>query len=177
MTLNYKLDKDDFLTYQLYVASKSKRIQKKKMRGWVLLLAGSLLLVLYFYFINVKSIVVYFSIVAVAIGIFYKKYFNWRYKRHYKKHIDENYSNRIDINSEVEITDTHILTRDKISEGKIIIDEVKEVINIPNYLFIVFSTDVSLIIPKQKLNNFVELELLFKNKGIQINNDLDWKWE
>ena len=36
MTIEYKIEEQDFLDFQLFTASKSDRINKKKRNGWVL---------------------------------------------------------------------------------------------------------------------------------------------
>ena len=123
MTINYKLDKEDFLTYQCFTASKSSRIQKKRKRDLMILVIGSILFAGYFYYQQNIAMTIYFIVTAVVFALFYNRYFKWRYKKHYTNFIDENYQNRIGIESEMEILDDEIFVRDKTGEGKVRIEE------------------------------------------------------
>ena len=75
MALSYKLEESDFLAFQLYNASQSESINKKRSRGWTLLTLSSLLFELYFYYQNITAIVIYFSTATLLFGLFYKIYF------------------------------------------------------------------------------------------------------
>ena len=94
MTIEYQLNEQDFLDFQLFTASQSDRINKKKKNGWILLTIGSIVVSIYFYINQDIALTIYFGLVALACGLFYPRYFRWRYKRHYKTYIKENYSKR-----------------------------------------------------------------------------------
>ena len=90
MTLEIKINEQDFLDFQLFTASKSDRINKKKRNGWILLTLGSTVVALFFYLNQNIAMTIYFGLVAIACGLFYPRYFKWRYKKHYKTYIREN---------------------------------------------------------------------------------------
>ena len=113
MKLDYKIDEQDFLDFQLFTASKSDRINKKKRNGWILLTAGSIVIALYFYLNGNSTMTIYFGLVALACGLFYPKYFKWRYKNHYKTYIKENYSKRFGQIESLEISSDYIFSKDK----------------------------------------------------------------
>lgn len=84
MILEIKIEEQDFLTYQLFTASKSDRIQKKKIKGWMLLTIGCVLATIYFYVDQNPAMTVYFAVMTLICGLFYPTYYRWRLKRHYK---------------------------------------------------------------------------------------------
>jgi len=177
MKLKYNLGEEDFLAFQLFVSSKSARIQKKKKRNWLLLSLGSFVLALYFYSRSNYVMVVYFGLVAVMFGLFYNKYFNWRYKKHFVNVIKENYGDRIKVeDSEIEITEEYLKTKDRTGEAKIFIKEIKEVTETRNHFFVNISSGVSLIIPKKKIEHVSQVKQQLVNLDIPVIDELTWKW-
>ena len=56
---------------------------------------------------------------SVIWYILHPFYSFWKYKRHYLKYIEENYKNRINPNTELDITEDSILTKGFTSEVEI----------------------------------------------------------
>lgn len=177
MTLEYKINEEDFLDFQLFTASQSERINKKKRNGWILLTLGSILIALYFYLNNNITMTIYFGLVAFACGLFYPKYFKWRYKRHYKNYIKENYSKRFGELATLTINSDSIFSKDKTGEGKINISEIEQIDETDKHFFLKISTGLSLLIPKKELSDIDGLRAKFKKLGIVVNNELNWKWK
>lgn len=177
MTINYKLNKEDFLTYQLFTASKSARIEMKRKRDLLILVIGSILFAAYFFYKQIVAMTIYFIVAAVVFALFYNRYFKWRYKKHYSNFIDENYQNRIGIESEMKILNDEIFVRDKTGEGKIRTEEITEINNLKNHIFANVSTGTTLIIPKTKIANPEKVIEKFETMGIKINDYNNWKWE
>lgn len=177
MTLEYKIDEQDFLDFQLFTASKSDRINKKKRNGWILLTIGSIVVALYFYLNENVAMTIYFGLVAIACGLFYPKYFKWKYKKHYKPYIKENYSKRFGQIEALEINNDYIFSKDKTGEGKINISEIERVDETDNHFFLKISTGLSLIIPKKELENVDELRENFKEIRLTVNNETNWTWK
>ena len=177
MTIEYKIEEQDFLEFQLFTASKSDRINKKKRNGWVLLTAGSFIVAFYFYLNKNTAMTIYFGIVALACGLFYPKYFKWRYKKHYKAFIKENYSKRFGQIESLEINGDYIFSKDKTGEGKINLNEIERVDETDNHFFLKISTGLSLLIPKGELVNIEELREKFKEIGVIVNDETKWTWK
>ena len=177
MTLEYKISQQDFLDFQLFTASKSERINKKKRNGWILLTLGSILIALYFYLNQNNAMAIYFALIAIACGLFYPKYFKWRYKKHYKTYIEENYSKRFDQVEILQINDDSILSKDRTGEGKMNLSEIEKIDETGNHFFLKLSTGFSLIIPKKGLDHPDELRKRFRGLGLTLNDETNWKWE
>ncbi len=177
MKLEYVIEENDFLDFQLFTASKSKRINKKKKNGWLLLTISAIVMGIYFYMNQNMLMTIYFGIVSLTCGLFYPKYFKWRYKKHYKAYINENYSKRFGLIEIIEINDNYILSKDKIGEGKIKLSEIETINETGNHFFLKVSTGMSLIIPKDRINNPNKVRSEFEKLGLKINNELNWKWK
>lgn len=177
MKLEYTIHEQDFLSFQLFEASKSLRINRKKRNGWIVMTIVSLLFAYYSYSNQNNTMTIYFLVIALITGLFYPKYFIWRYKRHYKLSIKEAYSNRFGQTETLEITDDFILSKDKTGEGKINLTEVEKVNETQTHFFIKLSTGLSLIIPKAELDNTYELRSVFKKLKLQLNDETNWTWK
>jgi len=103
-----------------------------------------------------------------------------RYLRHFERYVDENLKNRFGKHVSLIFGEEFIDTTDYMGESKLKINEITEVNEIDNYIFLKFSSGESLIIPKiiinqkNEFNNFIK-NLVQKLK-IQHNVDLNWKW-
>ncbi|MBK8807419.1 MAG: YcxB family protein [Bacteroidales bacterium] len=177
MKLEYKIIEQDFLDFQLFTASKSDRIKKKKTNSWILLTAGSIMVAFYFYFKENTIMTIYFGLVAVACGLYFPKYFKWRYKKYFKIYIKENYSNRFGHVETIEINNDSIFSKDKTGEGKINLSEIEKIDETDNHFFLKISTGLSLIIPKRELEKTDELKSKFKDLGLTLNNETNWMWK
>lgn len=176
MTFEFKLYAQDFLDFQLFTASKSVRINKKKRNGRLLLTIGAVVVGLYFYFSDNFFMTLYCGLIAILTALFYSKYFKWRHKQHYKAFIKENYSKQFDQITQLEFREDVLLTKDKTGESKINLSEIVSVDETKKHFFLKISTGLTLIIPK----NQIELPSAFSNHlqslGMKINNEKNWTW-
>jgi hypothetical protein len=176
------LDENDYLTYQLYIASKTRRIRNARLRGWIL--APVMFLGLAYLFFESSNVVLgyYFLVLSGISVVLYPFYSRWRYKSHYKKFIAENYKNRFGEPCTIEINEDFITTKDRTGEAKINAEEVEVINEIKDFYFVKMKSGASLIISKIKtdpheLESLVEkLKDLRDKRGIQHNIELDWRW-
>jgi hypothetical protein len=174
------LDENDYLTYQLYTASKTPRIRKARIRGWILTTVTFLCLS-YLFFENNNDVLGYYFLIASFLSLtLYPIYSRWRYKRHYLKYIQDTYKNRFGEEASLEINEDIVVTRDKTGEGRINTTEIESINEIKDFYFIKMKTGVSLIISKVKTDDLGriknDIQLLIEKKGIKHNLELDWKW-
>ena len=174
-------DENDFLTYQLYTASKSLRIKKARSRSRLIMTITSLC-VAYLFFSNENDILGYYFLgISILALLFYPLFTRWRYKQHYLKHIRETYKNRIGEVGELEFETDTIRTKDRTGEVKIYKSEIEEVNEIRDYYFLKTRSGVSLIISKTKADDIEnirnEIKSLVETRGVKHNIELDWKWK
>ncbi len=177
MRVEYEINESDFLAYQLFAASKSERINKKKNNTWFLLTGIAILFTINFYNKHNTVMTAYCGVVAILCGLFYPTYFIWRYKRHYKSYVNEVYAKRFGQKEILEFTDDYILSINKIGEEKINISEVEQIDETDKYFFVKISNGMHLLIPKDKIDNCDELKQVFQRLGLIIKEDFNQKWK
>ena len=175
-TYEYQIQEQDFIDFQLYTASKSESIRRKKRNGWIGLTLGSAVLGIWCFWVDARSMAIYFGLVAVLVLLFYPTYFMWRYKRHYEKYINTNYKGRFGETVIAEIHPDHIFTKDRTGEGKIYLSGIDHISETPKHLFASISSGMSLIFPKENINS-QQLKEEFAAAKIPIHDELDWKWK
>lgn len=177
--MKFLVNKNDFLTFQLYAASKSKSIKRRKIIGSIITTFSFIVLALVFIDYKDKILTYYFLGLAILNLFLYPIYIKWVYKRHYSKYIDEYYKNKIDIESDVCFNDEFLCVIDKSGEVKIRLSEIEEINEISDNLYIKITSGISLIFPKRNpdYTQFkVELEKIATNSNIIWNKELAWKW-
>ncbi|HNQ69462.1 MAG TPA: hypothetical protein PKN32_13875 [Bacteroidales bacterium] len=177
--MKFILNKSDFLRFQLFTASKSKSVRKRKIAGWIII--TSFFIILSILFLNYKDnfLTYYFLIVAVVTLILYPTYIKWVYKRHYSKFVDEYYKKKIEVESEISFTDEYLCITDRTGEVKIKLSEIEEINEIADSLFIKITSGISLIFPKNSPDYYefeTKLNIIEKDLNIVRNKELTWKW-
>ncbi len=180
ISLNYKLDKDDHLAYQLFVASKSERIIKKRKRATYrlpviyLVLAGILL-----YAGRIDAGLIFIMIALLWI-IFYPIYERYRYVKHYKGHVADILSKQIDNEAHVELDIAEIKTKDESGEATMKIEKISEINETGTHFFIRFDPAMGLVLPKDKIANVDEIKDWIKTVKekyqLRTTSEPEWKW-
>lgn len=174
------LDKDDYLRCQLFTASKSKRIKNQRIRTWILLTISFLVLGLVLRQSTDRFLSYFFIGFSIITLFLYPLYQRRQYKKHYEKHINEHYANRIGVESELGFENGFIVSVGDNQEGRVKLTEIQEINEISENLFIKIKTGESMIIPSRfseydKLKK--ELNDIVKPLGVEWNNQFDWKWK
>lgn len=178
MKLSYKLINDDYLEYQLFISSKSALHRKKRNR------ARFLIPIIYFTlgiiaFIAIKSVTTVFILATFGLLwlIFYPLYSKWRYKNHFKKHIENNYSNRINKVSKLEFGEKYIKSSDDLSSSKIKYDKISHLIELPSHFLLKLDIDMSIILPKREINDHNAFKDKILKLGIEYLDESHWEWK
>ena len=180
MQLEYSLDENDYLQYQLYAASKSKNIKAQRNRTFIILIVTFLILS-YMIFSTADMMFDPLIIFFVLLLILYKLYEKKRYSNHYRKNIAENYKERFGLISTLTFTENQIIEENKLGESKINYESLTEINEIEDYYFLKLLTGQSLIIPKKVIADKRDFDFTLeeiKNRFHLKNNvDLAWKWK
>ncbi len=179
MTIQYKLDENDLLTHQLFIASKSDRVKKNRKRNKILgpIIYCILGLIIYFN-ADVMMSIIFFTI-ALLWFLFYPTLESNRYVKHYKSFINEHFKNRIGKTGTLELNNDYILAIEEGTESKISTSELEEICEIPLMIIVKLKGGHSFIIPKQNTIDFenVKTTLIELTKHLKINYTIDDKWE
>jgi len=176
MTLEFELNEQDFLDFQLFTASQSKRINKRKQNNWMLTTGCFIIISISFYLQRNIILTVYFGIAAIIYGLFYPKYFVWRHKKHYKTSIKENYSSRFGERDHIEIDNQVIFSKNKTGESTLNVSEIERVDETEKHFFVKIKGGLAYIIPKYKIQNSDEVRAKFEALGFNVDRAI-CKWK
>ena len=181
MKIDIKMNKDDYLQYLLYNATKEKSIKNRYIRNRIISTLLDIIFDIIFYIIiyNNIFILIGFGILSIITFLLYPIYYKSLYKRHYVKRINEKIDNdETDKTETLEIDNGYILSKNdkNKNEGKLDINEIKEIVELPSYFYIFINKVTWIILPK---NNETKL---FVNKltdeyNIKIKDENNWKWK
>ena len=181
MELIYTLDESDYLEHQLYVASKSDRVKKQRIKSWLIVTLAFLSLCFLFYTTENNFMMYYFGGFCILTLLFYPIYLRRRYKKHYEKYIEDTYKNRFNKPNKIIFDETSINCFDISGETKINLTIIEEIIETSRYIYLKIKTGGNLIIPKLKVENIAMVQtnlISLANKlKINYNKELEWKWK
>lgn len=176
MKLNIQLTFEDFLEYQLYSSSKSKNQNKNRLISRIIIPIIYLFISIFYFIDGGFKTGIIFLLIAAIWYFLYPFYSSWHYKRHFRKHIEENYKNRINKIVEITIGENSLFTKENISESKISSNDLKSLIELKNHFFVKLSTDVSLIIPKKYIENQSKFKEILIGYGTEYVDETNWNW-
>ena len=182
MIISYQLNANDFLQYQLYTASKSDRIKKKRRRNKIIIpLIYIAVAAFYLYSNDTQGAIIFFSLGFLCFFL-YSFWERRHYIKNYESFIKENYKNRFHKTIVLEIDQDFISSKDiSGSEIKIATSEIEEINEISSSLFIQLNIGNSLILPKDKIQNINEmipfLRQLANSLNVKYNIENYWKWK
>lgn len=179
MTIAYKIDENDFLTHQLFLASKSNRIRKKRQRNKIVLPLIYVSFGFLFLFQDKVSLAIIFFLIGLLWFLIYPLWERRYYIKHYKGFIKENYNDRVGRIATLEFSNDYILAKDNGSESKVLTTQLEDIYEIPTTIFIRLKGGQSFILPKDKISEFDNLKARLKELAshLKINYDTDEKWE
>lgn len=180
MNLEYALTEQDFLDYQMYSATKSARINKKRQRSRM----GMSLLYLAFgvFFLATQSYAFGAVFMGFAIIWFFARPMldKKRYEKHFLGFINEHYKDSFDRKVNLELTDDYIFAKEAGMESKVATEEIVEVNELQKLLLIKLKKGQAVLLPKHSMESSDQLIAKLKEIAAKLNipytEELDWKW-
>ena len=178
MKLDYKLSEEDYLQFLLFASDQMPRTARKRLNGRIGVTITFVILGWLMYSNNPDELFlpVYFWVMAAVSAVFYNKYFRWRYRKHFRKHVQESYQGRIGKDATLVISEEEILTSDPTGEGKIKISEIESVNETTDHFFLKMSNGMSIIIPKRSELHPAQVRDTLMARGLKIKDFHGWKW-
>ncbi|MNJ84736.1 hypothetical protein D3C87_21950 [compost metagenome] len=180
MKVQYAINENDLLTHQLFIASKSDRIKKQRRRNRSMGLAYLPMAVIFF-FTHKYPLAISFFVLGVLWFFLYPLWEKGKFIRNYQLFINENVKDRIGRVATIEINDESILVKENGNEGKIQLEELEAINEIPSIILLGLKGGQSLIIPRQEIVNtpglIIELKELALKLNIPYKTDPDWVWK
>lgn len=171
---------EDLLDGQLFIASKSKIVERSRFRTWMSIVAISFICAFIFYVCNNTFLTYYCIFFGLLTLLFYPAYQRRHYRRHYLKFVNNKFKNLSDLNYSIEIEKDTINTNSKIGNGSIHTSQIDSVTETGKYFFLGLSSGDTLTLPKRCFNYDALLTLLTdisNSNKININKELNWRWK
>lgn len=181
LELDYNFDEEDFLQLQLYFASKDEAQIKQRKKEKYRIIGLSILCGLLLFFDEGYRLLSYFFLgSAVFFFAIYPWWSVWFYKRMYKKHISEKLREDFPYNTKLLLGSDVIEIETKKGRSYYGLDDLNTMIETERYFFVIMSRQVSVIIPKHRMNNVEEIRMQLlhykENNSVSFVEDLDWRW-
>lgn len=181
MELNYSLTENDYLQQQLYLASKSEYVKKRRKTVKI----GILVLLLIIggtIFLTTKDVtdLYIFGVLILIFGCFSSVYVKWADRVNFKKYVDSTFLKKCGIIINVKFEEDSIIISTFISDVKFNFFGFENISETKDYFFITLKTDENIMIPKphiadvESLRN--KLKTITENLNINFISELDWKW-
>lgn len=182
MTLKYRLEESDYLTFQLYTASKSESVKKKRRKstfvGVVMFVLASVL----FFITNNDFLGYFFSAVTILSALIFPLYLGYLYKKNFRKYVRETWKTRKNEDATVTFLDAEktIQTYDVETDTKINFTALTAIVELKE--LIIFTTNtIALVLPKRCIPDVKNSTSYFKSIAnscqINYNEEMDWKWK
>lgn len=179
--LEFSLTEEDYLLHQLFVSSKSTRINYNRKRSWIVLTLALGILAFVFYRNGEKALMYYFSVLSVLCLFLYPMYLASYYKKHYRKFIVEHFKSRFNQDTTLSFTPSTIETTDISGELKINYAALEEISETADHIYLRLETGGSLIIPKKQIDDCAALVSFLKELALTWNlnysEELNWRWK
>lgn len=179
MTIDYTIDENDYLTHQLFVASKSAYIKKKRQRNKIIIPLIYIGLGFLGLLENNISLAIFFFIIGVLWFFIYPLWEKLYYIKNYMSFINENYKDRFGRTATLEFNNEYFLAKDNVSESKVLTTELEEICEIATTIFIRLKGGQSFILPKGKITDLDKVKARLKELAdyLKIKYEIDEKWE
>ena len=181
MNLNFKITNENYLTFQLYLASKSQSILKKRKRTRLVVPILYSVFAISLFVLESPFLAAGFAAFAMFWFFFYPLWEKGKYIKYYRKVIEENHKSRIGTDIKIELQNDHLFSTSGGSEAKISTNEIKEIVELKDLILIRLDVTQAFVIPKDKINDLPgligELKDLAKKIKVNYREELGWDWK
>lgn len=182
MKIKYLLEEKDFLINQLYIASQSQRIRKKRLGNTIIPSVIYLLLGVVCY-IKIDSfwILLGFTCISILWFFYYPIWERHHYIQHFQSFIHEHYQARFNQFVSLEFGEEYLFLQDDLSEGKVSNHSILSIIELKEHILLQLGVGQNIILPKGKIDNIEALmrylETWAKDLNITYKNEQNWKFK
>lgn len=179
MDISYILREEDYLQFNLYVASNSKVVKRRRILSRYVVPAAYLIFALISFYVNAIIMGIIFLVFSILWVLLYPAYEVKKYVKAYKKYIQSNLSRSLNNQVELKVKDDFINLYDHTGEHKISIASLYELVELQSIFLLSFDVSKAIIIPKDQIDvSLVRQNLmdLSRTHKIPLIEKMDWKW-
>ncbi|MEM6379882.1 MAG: YcxB family protein, partial [Bacteroidota bacterium] len=153
MTLEITLSEQDYVNHQLFIASQSESVIKKRRVGRIVIPIIYLLIGVPFFLWNNNGPGIFFIIIGILWFFFYPFYSRWKYRRHYQNYIKQYYQPRIGKPGAIELATPFLKTKDETGKAQIKVEQIDQLVELPQHFLIQLKSHQTFIIPKDQVED------------------------
>lgn len=180
ITVIYTVGEEHYLEHQLYGASRSGKIKKKRQVNKAVVGIAYMIFAVLSYYNGNMTLAFLFTMAGFLWIMFYPKFERRRYVKHYKGFIKENYKEIENRPSKLVIEEDVLHGESEGSSGTIQWSEVAEIVELPKTILIKLKSAQSLVLPKDRIENIEPLKdrlrVLAGKHNIWYANETAWQW-
>ena len=153
MIINFQLDQEDFLQYQLYMVAQMPKIKSSRRRKrWTFPIIFTLF---GFIFLTIHKSYLTFAawFLALLWFSFYPIFNRKKYRKFYANFVEEHYGSRFGKDISIDFREDKIIGRDNGFELKVRFKELEEILELPTLLLLKINAQQHIIIAKNKLED------------------------
>lgn len=180
MHLSITIGFDAFLTYQLFHASQSPLVQKKRRRSKWTIIGLVVFVIALMVFLENYGLALLYAVFGIAWFFLYPIYERGYYKKHYIKSLKEKLAGISEKQIELDITASGIHAREDGSEGNIEVSKIISIHELPDIFLIQLQQSMAFIITKQQVDEAAvktHLQNLSDIWQVPFVSNLNWKWK
>lgn len=178
MRLEYESTFEDHLTFQLFTASRSRRILwQRRITGAVFVLLAALLAFLNYHSGNMDAMWIW-SVAGAIWAATYPFFSRWYYRRHYVKHLQEHFSASFGQKVVTSLEEDHLFLNSEGGDSRIKLREVRAIYRIPGLAIVALRSGHGVPLPQNQLGGQLDefLKELSAKTGVAVQEYLKWKW-
>lgn len=181
MTIEYSIDEQDFLTFQLFTASKSETIRKRRFRAKFFPVMMYIALGALMYVYGKPDLTIIFGLLTIIWFFMYPLREKRQYRVSYEKFIRDNFKDKLGQQASLIFHNQYLINKDQISESKVQYNQLEQITEIPELILIKLREGQTFILPKNKVGNLEEAKLYLKELAGRLNipysNEYGWVWK
>ncbi|MDH4263522.1 MAG: YcxB family protein [Spirochaetia bacterium] len=181
MTIKITLDVNDYLTYHLYLASKSDSLKKRRLIHWFIIPIVYVIAGYAFVYLNgAEMIKTIFLATALIWFLIYPFYSKWAIRRFLTRQIIKRYENLIDKEGSLKLDDKKITVKSHDASMDFDYKDIKDIIELSNHFLIDLKVASSLILPKHKIPDEILAKVIDKiidKTGLTPKIQTLWGWK
>lgn len=178
MLLNYKLSEEDFLQAFLYHWSTNTYQKKRRKRNYILLSLFLLVIGIICFHDKLTSLFIYL-VISLIIVLAYPLLVKINIENAYRKFIKQNYKEKTQILQQIELNNNNLFIDSELGKSNLNYNSFNTFIETNNYFYLNMLTSDKIIIPKDTIDNQMDLKELLLNIANKNNFDFvdDTKWK
>lgn len=181
MTIHFTLRESDLLEYQLYVASQSEIVRKRRLRTRLLIPIMYVTLSIFGFITNKILLYIPFLIGAILWYVLYPIRDRKRHIKYYQQFIQEHLLERIGNKVELILTMESLETKEIGSESKYALSEVEQIVELKTTILVRLRGNKAFILPKDQITQPSELNSTLKQiaekAGITFEQFPEWEFK